>query len=226
MSQPSWINEVSFDDGDDVVKTSRIDTYKGTIKNATDRIAIALRRKDEEGKYLMDKISFLVVNAHYHPSVGYVICTNGFCCERMGAPKSRIATIIVQYITDRDGNIDKTNFRKYQVWPWVINGDKYNDLKRRNKSNPLHQTDLEVTCKDTQYQKLDIVPAGEALWMKKDEIRDDILAKVKKLEESLPNLLGRKMTTEELKEALGDDVDGVEEGGADSSDYSDLLADL
>lgn len=222
---PSYVNEISFDDGDDVVKDSRPAQYKGTVKNTTDRISIAMRRKDGDGKPIMDKIGFVVVNTHYHPNLGYVICNNGYCCERMGAPKSRISTIVVQYPTDQEGVIDKPNLKKYRVMPWVFGADKFKDLKRINRSNPLTEKDLEVTCKDVQYQKLSLVPSGEAIWLKNEDLKADVLKKVAKLEEVLPDILGKKLTTEELREQLGDDTDGVENSTA-SEDYSEILNDL
>ena len=220
-----WVKDVSFDDGDDVIRDSRPPKYQATQKNKTDRLGIVMRKRGPDGKIDPEKIGFLVANTHYHSAVGYVVCTNGRCCERLGAPKSRIGTIICKYPTDNDGAVDKKRLGETEVMMWILNSDKFNDLKRRNKSNPLHLKDIEVTCKDPQYQKLDIVPSGEAIWPKIEELKAKILKRAEELEKILPDQLGKKMTTAELIEALGDDSD-IHEGAVDSVDYSEALKDL
>lgn len=221
------VKDISFGDGDEEVKGGKIPTYKVTQKGATDRIAITMRRKDADGKIDMTKLGFAAANVHYHAAVGYFLCNGGYCCERTGAPFSRVATIVIKYPTDRDGNVDKAKFGSSEILPWLFRGDKYDDLKRRNKSNPLDQKDIEITCKDVQFQKMDIIPSGEALWLKNEEFKAKILKKTEDLEKALPNLLGRKIATEELKQALGEESgEAAGNSSSDSVDYSEALKDL
>jgi len=221
----AWVTEVGFDDGDDIVKKTKVDVYKGQKKGQIDRIAVVWRRKGEDGKEIMGKVKFVYANTHYVEGLGYIACDQGYCCERLGASKGRVGTIIVQYATDMKGVVDKSSFKDYVVLPWVFNGDTYDDLKRRNKENPLHIKDLEIKCNDPKYQNLDIVPSGDCLWQKVKGMPEDILKKVRDLETALPGLLCRKVAIEDLKEKLGDEVEAVTESN-DSVDFSDVLENL
>jgi hypothetical protein len=74
---------------------------------------------------------------------------------------------------------------------------------------------------------MDIVPAGDALWLKNADFVAKIMKQVGDLEKNLSGLLGRSVPTAELKEMLGDAAeDGVASTPADSVDYSEVLSNL
>jgi hypothetical protein len=223
----SGIGMISFDEGDDVVKKGGFDKYKPEVKGHTDRISVVLRVRDKEGVADMSKVGFVAVDRHFIEDNGYILCSKGYCCEKFGAPTSTVATIILQYPTNKDGEINKSELADYKktckVLPWIFSGEKYFDLKRRNKNNPLVKHDLEVTCKDPKYQKLDVIPAGEAIWLKNEEFKKFVMVQVANLEPNLEKQLGKKMTADEIKEAFGDHIDNPVQGGQSTENFDDLL---
>jgi hypothetical protein len=221
----SVVADISFGDGDSLVHDSRIQTYKNKVKNKTDRIAIVARCRTADGKFNMDKPLLKVADSHYIDGLGYVLCTKGYCCERQGAAKCRIATVIVQYSTDNDGTINKEKF-SYEVMPWIMNPDQYSRLKKLNLSSPLSKKDLIVTCQKPDFSEYQIDPVAEgtAAWLQVPGMMEAVMKKVAVIEKTLDNLLGKTMTADELKENLGGAA--VATTGEQSADFTSVLNNL
>lgn len=171
----------------------------------------------------------------YKQGVGYILY-KGPAYAQFGNPKQNVATLVLVWPTDKDGELDASSFKNgkgWQVQPWVFSTDKYQTLKKQNKRFPFVTNDVALTCTDAQYQKMTFTPEGESLLQKliasgKPEyqqvvkkIRADIVAAVSGIHRDL----ARDLTIDQIKEALGEDVDTPTGGDSShsSADVDDLL---
>jgi hypothetical protein len=171
----------------------------------------------------------------YKPGVGYFLY-KGPAYAQFGTPKQNIATILVVWPTDKDGDLDATSFKAGKGWkvqPWVFSGDKYNTIKKSNKRFPLLGHDLAMSCTDAQYQKMTFSPEGENLLQKmlesdKPEIKATlakILSDIKSVAANINRDLARDLTVDQIKEALGEEVDSPTGGSNHASQNVDDLLD-
>ena len=173
----------------------------------------------------------------YKPGVGYIIY-GGPAYAQFGTPKQSVATILLVWPTDKDGDLDVGSFKAgkgWQVQPWIFSTDKYNTIKKSNKRFSLLDHDLSIACTDAQYQKMTFTPEGESLLKKlmssdKPEYKavvSKIAAEVKSAAQNIRRDIGRELTIDQIKEALGEEVEGPTGGGSHASkDVDDLLDDL
>lgn len=218
---------IGFDKNDSSALSSRdVNKYRGK-EGRKDVISMCWFFEDEDGNLQMgedDTPKFNVVKYHYIEGMGY-IKTNDYLREKLGNPKMRMGTFVVHYKTDNNGKLQKGGNQpfEYEVKLWDFGQDKYRDLKNINDDFPLTQHDVKVQCKGTQFQKLTFMPSPkEALWQRSDEIKQEVIDKVKQIENKMS--LAREVPLEELKEHFGDN-DGPVDAGSDV-DYDDIAFDL
>lgn len=214
---------IGFDKNDSAALSSRdVEKYRGEEGNK-DLISICWFFEDEDGNLMMgedDTPKFSAVEYHYIQGLGY-IKTNDYLKKKVGAPKLRMGTFVVQYKTDSNGKLAKPF--EYEVKLWDFGQDKYRDLKNINDDFPLTQHDIKVQCKDKQFQKLTFMPSPkEALWQRKPEIKQAVLDRVRAIEDQMD--LARTLPEEELKDHFGDN-DGPVDASSDV-DYDDVTFDL
>ena len=212
---------IGFDKGDKgIISGGDLDYYRGK-ENRKDRIAIVWLFQDDDGNYLMgddDTPQFLAEEIHYIDGKGYIL-DNEYLRDKLGPPKTKIGTFVVQYGTDRNGKM-KEPF-EYTVKPWTFGEDKFRDLKDIHQDFPLVKHDIKVVCKGEQYQKLNFTPTPqEAVWRRNDSIKKDILETVKKLQKRLS--IGREVPIDELKDHFGDSVDVSPDASAEV-DFDSLI---
>lgn len=158
----------------------------------------------------------------YKPGVGYFLY-KGPAYAQFGQPKQSVATLLLVWPTDKDGDLDAVSYKNGKGWsvqPWVFSPDKYQTMKAQNKRFPFLRNDLSISCTDSTYQKMTFTPEGENLLQKylssdKPEyreiakrIRADILAAAQNIQRDL----ARDLTVDQIKEALGEEVDTPTEG--------------
>lgn len=179
--------EVGFDSED--IGGDKVDRYKGR-KGYTDRLGFPLSTR------------LRVADVHFKDK--YVLCTKGLCCQKMEPAQKRIGCVVVQYATNKQGDLEQP-FR-WQVKQWVFSGKKYEDLRGVNSEWPLADHDVKVTCIEDNYQQLKYVACKNAAWTLKPEIRDQI---VNEATAALKRLyLGSKLDNDQLRELLGMESEG------------------
>ena len=205
LRQEDLVDDIGFDD--ESVKCSDAEFYKG-VTNRTDRIGIVSRRVKR-------------VSTHYKKGVGHVMCRSkpsqknnqgvvvveavkALCCKKLPAPKVRCGVVIVQYSTDRQGDIDPNQPLRYQLMFWIFGEDKYVLIRSYNKEMPIDKNDIKIICSDSQFQKLQFMPARGSLWQKeklgwKKEIEEEAAL----LQEKLPRFMGKALSDDEILEAVG-----------------------
>lgn len=205
--------------------TVKDEPYKVDTKGQKDRIAIVWRPQNEDGEYVMNECKFVMDEYHYVQGMGYILASpeiNEILGEE-GSP--RAATIIVQYDTNRKGEVAEPF--DYEVKAWYLGGDKVESLQEHNGEHPIHACDLVVKCVDPKYQKMQFFPKTEALWLMKESVKKDVLAKVRSMQKSIK--IARKVTPDELREHLGIETDASKIGGSDDvsdADFDDMLEDV
>ena len=150
---------------------------------------------------------------------GYVVAIDGpeyAALTKNEPPKQKLATIIAVWPIDGEGQLDTANLAKVSLRTWSPGVDKYELLKKINRSNPLNQTNLMVSLQgntEVKFQKLNIVPAGASILKKIFEndkakpLADKIAKGVAACMAEIQDCIGKKYTIQQLREKLG--VDGA-----------------
>jgi len=174
---------------------------------------------------------------HYKAGVGYFL-NKGAEYTKLAAekPSQAIVTIIALWPINSKGQVDKARLmeKEYDIRPWVFSRQKYGILKTRHAEFPLGEHDLKIKCEDTQYQSLDISPAKNNLFRqlqsstepKLKEVFEDIVKKAQELITDIDSHMGRDMTLDELREALGLSVSKPAESLTSDVEIDELLDDL
>ncbi len=199
------IDEIGFDD--ETITGDRAPKFSGK-KGVTDRIGFIFPKGNK------------VAKTHFHTK--HVICKGGLCCEKMKPAEKRIGNIIIKYGTDKTGKV-KSPF-SYELMTWVFSEKKYAQLRTVNQEQSLEDHDLLITCVEEKYQNLQITACKEALWKKNEKLKEHVLAEATKLREKI--YLGADLTTDQIKEFLGQETETAAGADAGSADYSDVLNEM
>lgn len=192
--------------GDKSVGGDDFDRYKGR-KGHTDRIAI------------LNPGDVTVAHIHYQEGIGFVICNSEYqkgaasttllkpasCCELLPEATVRIATLILQYHTDSNGQLVQPFGFSRKIW--YLSENKFAALGRLNNEFPLDKHDLYITCEDDQWQKLQFQPTRESIYASepfaKAGHRKSVEEWAAAMGPRIPKSLGRRLTAQELHERVG-----------------------
>jgi hypothetical protein len=175
----------------------------------------------------------------YKEGVGYVLYKSPAYAQ-FGEPRQTVATILLVWPTDKDGDLDASSFaagKGYAVQPWIFSPDKYTNIKKSHKRFSLLDHDMAMSCPadGAKYQKLTFTPENENLLKKlmssdKPQFRE-IVSKIRKdifaVAESIHREMARDLTIDQIREAMGEEVDsptGATNHAA--KDVEDLLNDV
>lgn len=155
--------------------------------------------------------SFCGADTNYILNVGYVVNKGPEYTKLAGdPPRQRIATVIVVWPTDKQGNVNKARLTagEAEVHPWVISADKYRSLQQVHKEFPFGEHDLTAACTDAQYQKLTFSPCRESLLRTlmrgagTKSLADQLFADAAKIAASIQDHVGREMTIADIRQKL------------------------
>lgn len=233
------LGEFTFGSGDERVQQQE-PRFKGK-KGEKYRLSFAWLPGVEEGTMdFSGTPRFKGGKVHFINKVGYVFHLGPEFAKFTGKkPRSRVATIVVKWRTDRKGKIDKTRLESqdfgsepgdYEVLYWAFGDDKYEIVKDQADEWPIQKHDLMVSCTDSQYQKMTFKPAqGNVLRIvqkKHPNLFKRIVAEVADLVPNLMSEVGRKMTLAEIREKLNDQGEGQVQpiaSSVESEDVDDLV---
>jgi len=150
------------DFSDESVKKYEFELYSGK-SNQTDRIYIpwtggVMKTRTHFVERGTTKFSIICRSQYVRrpDGSGEDLVQEGACCKVLGSSAPRFAVLIVQYATDRTGQVTLpfTYFRKL----WKFGSDKYQQIRNIGRDFPLEQHDLSVFCQPDgeTYQKLQI----------------------------------------------------------------------
>tara|TARA_B100000745_G_scaffold273464_1_gene201876 strand:+ start:1978 stop:2610 length:633 start_codon:yes stop_codon:yes gene_type:complete len=198
-------DEISFDD--ETVGGARLEKYK-IRKDVVDRVGVPFPTRLKRAK------------VHYHADKGYFECLKGLCCEKLGPPKDRLGTVVVQYRTDARGRIQKPF--GYTIKSWVFSGRKFEDLREINSEHPLAKHDVKIKGGEEKYQQMTFFNCAESLWQKNPQMKEQI---AREAEAAMNNIyLASKIDTDQLRDLLG--IENALDAGLDTTsdqDFDDLL---
>lgn len=230
--------EFSMGEGDEKVgkRNKRFTAEAGRTYRVT---FVSFSKYGEDGLPTEDAlIKYSGCDRIYIKGVGNVLADNPALSE-WGQPKQSVATIICVWPTDKDGDLDATSYKAGKGWtvqPWIFSADKYQTIRTGNKKFSLRKSDLSITCSDATYQKMTFGPENECLLNKYLEsgkpefvaVAKKIIAEARAMAATLQGELAKKMTPQQVREALGGagESPAVGGGGHASKDVDDLLNDV
>ena len=181
-------NLQSFGFENEEIKGGIFEKYKGK-KGQVDRCAIV---------FTDPKAMFVGAKIHFKERFFY--CKKGLCCEKLGAPKFRIGSVIIKYGTDKLGN-PKAPF-SYEVYPWIFSDTAFIKLKTINNEFPLATHDIKISCDNDEYQHLNITPCSEILWQAKEELKKKVLDEAKPIWDYIKRGIASDLSVEEIRDLL------------------------
>jgi hypothetical protein len=229
-----------FDMGNDNKYTSKNMRYKGR-EGETDRLSFVWFEGTVDGSPDLETApKFIGAQRLYHPEVGYVIDDgpefNKISVATGGRPsKLAVATVVVQWPTDRNGQIEKSRLSKgdFSVLPWIFSKDKYQSLKKTHSKFHFGAHDISVDCSDGQYQKMTFTPERDnllSLFLKKNpEMAEKVLAQTQEVINGIRRSIAQELTLDEFKERLGrgeSKPDSFEGMNVSESDITDVMDDI
>lgn len=176
-----------FDNED--IKGGLLEKYKGK-KNEVHRGAIV---------YTDPKAMFAGSKVHFKER--YFLCKKGKCCEVLGPSRWRVGAVLIQYATDKQGNIKKPF--AYELFPWVFGEVTYSKLKTVNSEFPLATHDIKISCENEEYQHLNITPCNESIWTAKEELKNQIIEAAKPIWDYVKRSIASDLSVEEINELIG-----------------------
>lgn len=213
--------EFSFDEGDEKI-TRKTKKFKAEA-NQTYRLSFAWWPENNDVPDLdAAKPRFGGGERVYIEGVGYVYTQKGadYSSFSNKEPSAAIATIVVVWPTNRNGEIDTAKLKEgeYEVVPWIFGKDKYNQIKSLHQECHLGSWDLKASCTDATFQKMTFTPAKDSMLRrllsndKTKKIAENIFSQVRDIAEGLKAEIGRDMTVAQIKDKLS--------GGSGSSGRS------
>lgn len=158
---------------------------------------------------------------------------------RFGQPKQYVATVLVVWPTDKDGDLDKSAFAAGKGWavqPWIFSTDKYASIKKSHKRSPLTKCDMALECPvgGATFQKVNFIAETDNLLMKLAEsskpeykaVFDRILADIRAVSENIHREMARDLTIDQILEALGESGETPTGSSSSSSHVSKNVDDL
>lgn len=180
------VSNFGFENED--IRSGIYEKYKGK-KGETHRLSIV---------FTDPKAMFAGAKAHFKER--YFLCKKGICCDKIGAPKWRVGSVVVRYTTDKLGGI-KQPF-SYELYPWIFSESTFLKLKTLNTEFPLTTHDIKVSCTNEEYQHLDITPCNESIWLAKEELKTKILVEAKPIWDFVKKSIATDLSIEEIKDLL------------------------
>lgn len=180
---------------------------------------------------------FKVLKAHYQDGLGFALSRLGkdgpegdAVWKRLPEVKTYITTLLLVYPTDSEGAIVKETLakqikeNKLKLVPWRFSSRVYdgiwktNDGLRQNNLS-LASQDVQLECKEPQYQNIEVSAAGPALWLKNETLKNAVIASAVNMYDKLVPF--REMTTDQLRAKLG--IGGSVTDDVSADNFQDML---
>ena len=221
-----------FGEGDD--KVSQKKPYFKGREGEKYRVSLAWWDRKKDGTLDLDVSTpkFTGVMRVYIPGCWYVKASSEEVASYAEKPpKLAIGTIVVKWPTDKNGILDKERFARgdYEVMYWVISKDKYDAIKPIHAEWHLGNSDLSVTCADTQFQKMTFSPTRKNLLRdlsdseRGKKIYKEICNEIDSLESGIEEALANSYSAEEVKRRVSGG--GASIGGGGTKPLTDAASD-
>ena len=182
-------------------------------------------------------VRFKQCQAAFHRDLGFLEIPQDLSSSeqaiwrKVGELRSYVYTLLLVYHGDRDGEVEREYAsRGWRIVPWRFSPEKYETIRKIDKGlredhSSIANVDLQLTCTDSQYQKITITQAGSALYRQDTEFLRKVLEAAAALKTQMTPF--RLVSTDELKEKLGMPAAAAAPGSlADGADFNEVLATL
>jgi hypothetical protein len=124
--------------------------------------------------------------------------------------KTHFSTLLLIYPSNKDGEIDKTQFVEWAknpvIKPWKFSPKRYDLIWKVNmglvkNGASIADQDLKLECKDDKFQQIEPQGDGKATWLKVEKLKTIVLDRAIAYYDKL--VPAREMTTAQLREKLG-----------------------
>jgi hypothetical protein len=135
--------------------------------------------------------------------------------EKYGEPNIKFATIILVYLTDKEGNMLKPadpNQRMYSLEAYIFSKDKFPKFRDRHWEWNLAEHDVILSCSEEKYQNVDIEVAKECFFRCDPNLVNEVVEEAQGLYGNLKKFLGRELKDEEVLAILKDSSQGTVAG--------------
>lgn len=241
MANPNGsYQDFGFDSGDETVSSGKFERFKAK-EGETYRVSFVWwPMVNGRPDFSNGTPRFTGAKRFFIQNVGYILDSGPEIARYATQPsKMTVGTVLVIWPTNRKGEPDKSRLASdYDVKPWLFSGTIYDTLKTIHKEFNFGEKDLLITCTDTQYQKMNLVPCNSSIMRQflasetaaaKSTV-DAIFAAVKGVDDGMQALIARKMTPEQIREKLGGAPAGGGNGGGntalDTAAVDDMIGDM
>jgi len=220
----------------DLTKDQQKAVVVQVLQKLAEKLGKPVDQLDAVDELDLTEARFRTLSSSYKQGVGYVEWPKKLSPEeekvwkKLGEKKDYVCTLLLIYPTDKDGDIDRDRLAKgWTVKPWRFPAKIYEAIRKINRGqaesgNSVASLDLTISCEDTQYQKLSILPAGPSIYLKNDKLKNMVLSKAATMYDKLNPF--RQLTTDELREKLGLTGGATGGGSSESTDFSDVLSNI
>lgn len=131
------------------------------------------------------------------------------CCRALNKDqktkrKARILTLVVESNLDKNGDIKKPFNSNWELRILPLTPKVYDSVKSNNNKHPLLNTDYFLTSVNPDYNDYTVAVGGfGATWRQDPEIEAEILDLSTQHWSGLDYLVGKRITEDEFKEAMG-----------------------
>lgn len=194
----SGVMTLSFDDD---IKFNTLDKLPQMKKDEVIRFAFILFNEQgspliKRSYYFYDQVSQTMFLAPQNKDL------LALCTEKLGEPKIRFGSPVVQYQTDQFGNVPQGY--GWSVFAFIFSTDKFPPLRNLHKEWGLQNHDIIAQCTEAKYQKWTMNPARECLFRMDPNLAQTVHEKgVVAFEKHMDRFMGRKKTDAEIYQILG-----------------------
>lgn len=127
--------------------------------------------------------------------------------KRCGEFREYFTTLLLVYPTTREGELIKERLKDgWSLKPWKFSSDRMRQIIKRNKSLAengilIASQDVEISCKDTQYQNVELNPVGPATYRKNEKLQEMVLSRAVEMYGRLSP--AKELSTADLRVKLG-----------------------
>lgn len=208
-----------------------------TIQKLAEKLGKPADQLDAVDELDLSEARFRTLSSSYKQGIGYVEWPKKLTAEeekvwkKVGDKKDYVCTLLLVYPTNRDGEINRDQIGNgWKVMPWRFPPKIYDAIRKINRGqaesgNSVASLDLTISCEDTQFQKLQILPAGPSIYLKNEKLKRMVLEKAVTMYDKLTPF--RQLSTEELRDKLGLTGGSSGGGGMDANDsFNDVLSNI
>lgn len=165
--------------------------------------------------YLLSPGDIVRGRTHFHQKLkGGIICNSQYtlsadrktetltqeanCCKWLPSSQIRFGALLMHYGTDVRGGLVMPFTFQLKLWRFGV--DKYTKIRAINADFPVAKFDLQLTCTDDNYQKIDIMHKPESIFLHPNFPADEKARVLAWVQASIPKLakeLGRKFESDQ-----------------------------